>query len=47
MNVIFGDGGSGKSITIKSTIKGTVLLDGVCYNVLSVQMLELIFVACF
>lgn len=38
--------GSGKNITIKNTIKGTVFLM-VCYDVLSVRMLELIFVAYF
>lgn len=46
INVIFSDRGVAKTLLSKTPSKGR-FFDGVCYDVLSVRMLELIFVACF
>ncbi|UKI44651.1 MAG: hypothetical protein L6U16_03760 [Porphyromonadaceae bacterium] len=44
INIIFGDGGVAKAPSKKHHQRDGSF-DGVCYNVLSVRMLELIFVA--
>ena len=46
INVIFSDRGVAKTLLSKTPSKGR-FFDGVCYDVLSVRMLELIFVAYF